>query len=157
VEIRADRLDSPDGGLLVQRAAEELNALYADEGHRVSPLTPGVFAEPTGQFVVAWIEGRPAGCGGVRRLTKDLAEVKRMYVEPWARRRGVGRRILAELEASARRLSYRMIRLETGTRQVEALGLYESAGYYRIPPYGEFADSPLSICFEKFLADGSNR
>ena len=74
-----------------------------------------------------------------------------MYVEPWARRNGIGRGILAELEATAQRLGYRAVRLETGTRQQEAIRLYESAGYQPIAKYGEFSDNPVSICFEKRL------
>jgi GNAT superfamily N-acetyltransferase len=109
------------------------------------------FTAPLGAFLVARIEDRPAGCGGLRRLEAAVAEVKRMYVDPWARRRGVGREILVGLEAEARRLGYRTVRLETGTLQPEAIGLYESAGYQRIPRYGEFVDNVHSVCFEKAL------
>src|SRR5439155_16435668 len=103
--------------------------------------------------LVAYVDDRPAGCGALRRLDEGVAEVKRMYVEPWARRNGIGRRILAELEATARRFGYRAVRLETGTRQQEALQLYESAGYQRVACYGEFKDNPLSVCYEKWLLD----
>jgi putative acetyltransferase len=72
-------------------------------------------------------------------------------VEPDARQRGLGRAILEKLEASAHRLGYRLIRLETGDRQPEAVALYERAGYQRIPPYGEFMECARSICFEKRL------
>src|SRR5207248_5161117 len=99
----------------------------------------------------ACVEGWPAGCGGLRRFNKETAEIKRMYVEPGARCRGIGRKILDELEAAAKRLGYQKVRLETGTRQPEAIRLYESAGYQRIAAYGDFKDSPLSVCFEKSI------
>jgi len=104
-----------------------------------------------GAFLLARIKGRPVGCIGLRRYDDDVGEIKRTYVVPDARRRGVGRVLLSALEAHARRLGYRAIILETGERQPEALALYESHGYGRIPNYGHWKDSPLSVCFEKRL------
>ncbi|HUJ91613.1 MAG TPA: GNAT family N-acetyltransferase, partial [Gaiellaceae bacterium] len=111
-----------------------------------------MFVEPDGVFlVVRGDDGRAIGCGGVCRFDEARAELKRMYVVPEARGRGLGRLLLAELEAEARRLGYAGIVLETGDRQPEALGLYVSAGYERIPCYGIYATRALSMCFEKTL------
>ena len=111
-----------------------------------------MFVEPDGVFlVVRDDEGRAIGCGGVCRFEGTRAELKRMYVVPEARGRGLGRLLLVELEAEARRLGYARIVLETGDRQPEALGLYASAGYERIPCYGIYATRALSMCFEKTL------
>ena len=82
---------------------------------------------------------------------KEYGELKRMYVLPEARGRGLGRRVLAGLEAEARRLGYRALVLETGDRQEAALGLYVSAGFERIPCYPPYDSRQLSICFEKAL------
>jgi GNAT superfamily N-acetyltransferase len=75
-----------------------------------------------------------------------------MFVETPHRNRGLGRQILSALEKRAGALGYRRIRLETGDRQPEAIALYSSAGYERIPAYGEFAASQRSLCFEKSLS-----
>jgi len=72
-----------------------------------------------------------------------------MYVAPAVRRRGIARRMLGELERRAANFGYRVLRLETGNRQPEAISLYESYGFQRIAPYGKHANDPLSICFEK--------
>jgi GNAT superfamily N-acetyltransferase len=147
--VEVHRADSPEGLLLIQRLSAELGGLYGDDG-------AGAFKAADTQahgaaFVIAWLGGRPVGCGALRPLEIGVGEVKRMFVEPDVRRRGVARRILAKLEALARELGYPAVRLETGTRQPEAIGLYESAGYRRVACYGQYVDNPLSICFEKRL------
>ena len=93
------------------------------------------------------------GCGAIRRLDADTAEIKRMYVEPGARGQGVGRAVLAALEAEGRRLGVTRIMLETGERQVEALALYSRAGFVRIPAFGEYVASPLSLCMGKEVSE----
>ena len=103
-------------------------------------------------FFVARVEGQPAACGGVLLVPGRYAEVKRMYVRPEFRRRGISRRILCELEAKARELGYSILKLETGARQPDALALYRSAGYAEIPAFGEYVGNPYSLCFEKRLS-----
>ncbi len=87
----------------------------------------------------------------VRRIDEHVAEIKRMFVTPAARGHGVGRVLLRALEAEARRLGVNRLVLETGTRQPEALGLYETAGFSTISPFGEYVGSPLSVCMAKDL------
>lgn len=74
-----------------------------------------------------------------------------MYVRPDKRGKGISRRILLTLEALARDYDYTMLRLETGLRQPQAMGLYESEGYHCIPCFGDYALDPLSVCYEKVL------
>ncbi|MGI9165141.1 MAG: GNAT family N-acetyltransferase [Pyrinomonadaceae bacterium] len=104
-------------------------------------------------FLLARIAERAVGCGAFRPLWAGEAEVKRMFVLPEARGLGVGREILQQLESAAGEMGYTSLRLETGLRQPEAIGLYESAGYRRVPCYGPYADNPMSVCFEKLLAE----
>lgn len=103
------------------------------------------------QFVVAWLEGQPVGCGAIRPIDQHTTEVKRMYVAPHARGLGIARQILAKLEALAVAAGFAATRLETGIRQPEAIALYEQAGYITIPCYGVYAHTPESRCYEKKL------
>jgi putative acetyltransferase len=104
-----------------------------------------------GFFVVARLDSRAVGCGAVRLLEAVVGEVKRMYVRPQARRRGIARAVLVKLEETARALGIHTLRLETGTRQPEAIALYEGEGYRPIPCFGEYASDPFSACYEKIL------
>lgn len=108
-----------------------------------------------GLFVIAWEGALALGCGAVRRLLEpgldDAGEVKRMYVIPGARGRRIGGLILDRLEAQARTLGLTRLLLETGDRQVEALALYNRVGFNRIDRFGQYVDSPLSVCMEKRL------
>ncbi len=94
------------------------------------------------------MSGPPDGTAGA-----DVAEIKRMYTSPSARRRGVSRAVLARLESEAIRLGYRRLQLETGLRQPEAMALYEASGYHRVPNYGMYAASDLSVCFGKDIPE----
>ncbi len=92
------------------------------------------------------------GCGAVRRLDAATAELKRMYVDPSVRGRGIGRALVQALEREARLLGTTNVVLETGTRLAPAIGLYEAIGYARIPLFGEYLSSPdTSLCLGKSL------
>ena len=101
--------------------------------------------------VVAYDDGKPAGCGAIKQFSPDAVEVKRMYVLPAARKSGIATRILSELEGWARELHYRTCVLETGRRQPEAVALYIQMGYKRIANYGQYTGVENSLCFEKKL------
>ena len=141
--------DSPDVTALVEAQQAEMRGRYDGEADIGPTREAAMFVGPDGVFLVVREEGRAIGCGGVCRFDETRAELKRMYVVPGARGRGLGRVLLVELEAEARRLGYAGIVLETGDKQPEALGLYASAGYERIPCYGVYATRALSMCFEK--------
>jgi GNAT superfamily N-acetyltransferase len=143
--------DSPEVTALVTAQQEEMRGLYEGEADIGPTREAAMFVPPDGEFIVVRDDGRAIGCGGVCRYDETRAELKRMYVVPEARGRGLGRLLLVELEAAAVRLRYTGIVLETGDRQPEALGLYESAGYERIPCYGIYATRELSLCLEKRL------
>jgi len=126
------------------------------ERHHGSPgsgsmPSPEYFKPPDGTFLVAFEDGEAIACGGVGRLDETTGELRRMYVLPAHRSRGLGRAILQELESAARALGYTRMRLETGNEAPEALGLYTSSGYEPIPCWGPFASDPKSRCFEKRL------
>jgi GNAT superfamily N-acetyltransferase len=105
-----------------------------------------------GAFLVAYLDDAAVGCGAVRRLDETTAEIKRMYVDPSVRGRGIGRALVEALECEARLVGLTTIVLETGTRLASAIKLYETMGYARIPLFGEYLSSPnTSLCFGKSL------
>lgn len=93
------------------------------------------FALPFGSFLVAFREGRRVGCGGVRRLTEGVGELKRVFVSPAGRRLGVGRALLHALEQRARALGYASLRLDTDGHEPAALALFRSLAYRPIDDY----------------------
>ena len=117
----------------------------------VDPTHSEHFTEPTGTFLVARLDDVAIGCGGIRRVDNATAEIKRMYVRPDMRGRGIARELLAALEAWAIERGYTRIILESGTAQPDACALYESSGYDRIERYGVWKDSSESICYARDL------
>jgi GNAT superfamily N-acetyltransferase len=124
--------------------SEELQrAYFADIARRypgwspdlIPSADPAEVAPPVGAWVVAYLGEQPVGCGGIKRLDDEAAELKRIYVDDSARGQGLGRRLLRQLEAHARELGYERLRLDTGDLQPEALTLFRSAGYVEIPDY----------------------
>ena len=101
--------------------------------------------------VLAYEDGIPMGCGAIKEYAPETAEIKRMYVPPEGRKKGIASAVLSELEKWAAELSYRHCILETGKRQPEAIGLYRKNGYAMIPNYGQYADTENSVCFAKEL------
>ena len=151
LRIADRRLDSPVAAPLAQALLAEIEDRYGEPDADPDHLTGDDLAPPVGAFVVAWLDGHPVGCGGLRRYDDGVGELKRMYVDPGWRGRGVARAVLGQLEARARRLGYRRLLLETGVRQPEAIALYTAAGYEPIEPYGFYRTSPFSRCFAKTL------
>ncbi len=141
--------DSPDVQALCAAQQTEMHGIYGEAD--IGPTREGpMFIPPDGVFLVLRDgDGQAVGCGGIARFDAARGEVKRMYVVPEARGRGLGRRLLEELEAQARTLGYTSVVLETGDRQPEAIRLYESSGYERIPCYPPYDTRALSLCFEK--------
>jgi GNAT superfamily N-acetyltransferase len=157
LELRDRDISLEPGRTLAAEMWADMAVRYADDPTAPEPkgetddLRPEELAPPTGRFVVVYDGDEPIACGAIRRHDDETAEIKRMWVRPSARGRGVARLILDELESSAWALGYRAIVLETGLRQPEAIALYESHGYTPIPNYGFYRDSPLSRCYRKSL------
>lgn len=155
LEIRRVGYGHPDALRLIEEVQGEYVVRYG--GPDRTPLDPLMFEPPVGSFYVGYSEGRPVATGAWRRAdtaalgTTVTAEVKRMYVAPEARGRGHARVMLAHLEETATAAGYEALVLETGLRQPEAIALYESSGYVRVPGFGYYRDAPLSRCFGKRL------
>ncbi len=150
-EITIHVVDTQNVELLVllQAMSQEMAELYHEDGF--TDLVPARMADPRSAFVIAVRGGEAIGCGGIRPLEANVGELKRIYVLPQWRGHGVARRILSILEELGRQFGYRAVRLETGALQDPAIKLYEREGYRRIRCWGEEADDPMSICFEKNL------
>lgn len=148
VRIEVEPFDSSVARALIDLVQGEYQVRYG--GHDATRVAPDEFAPPAGLFLVAYLNGEPVACGGWRDFEGD-AEIKRMYVEPSARGMGLARRILAELERAAATAGYTRSILESGTRQPEAIALYESSGYTPIPNYTIYRDEPDSRCYGKAL------
>jgi GNAT superfamily N-acetyltransferase len=126
-----------DASVNIQRAYfDDIAARYPGwEPGLIPSADPGEVAPPVGAWVVAYLGGDAVGCGGVKRLDGETAEIKRLYLRSSARGLGLGRRLLERLELQARELGYVRVRLDTGDLQPEALGLFRSAGYVEIGDY----------------------
>jgi len=149
--IQRAEILSPTAQTLINALNVELLGRYPEEGACHFRLDAQEVADGLGAFLIAFRWGTPVGCGAVRRIEVQTGEIKRMYVVPQERGRGVGRAILNAIETEARVLRLSRLVLETGVRQTEAQALYERTGFTRIPPFGEYIDSPLSICMAKSL------
>ena len=151
VAIAAEPFDSPDARRLVAALDAHLASRYAPEQMFGRHFKAEHVAAGIGTFVVARAEGKAVGCGALRRRDPTTVEVKRMYVDPETRGRGVARQILDHLESEARTMGAERLVLETGIYQEEAIGLYRGAGFIAIDCFDEYAGVPTSVCFEKTL------
>jgi GNAT superfamily N-acetyltransferase len=142
-QIRPTRFGAPVARTLVDAAMADLAERYGGTGDS-TPVEALEFDPPGGCFLVAWVDGAPAGCGGWRTLAEDedVAEIKRMYIVPEFRRQGLAVAVLRAIEDTARAAGRKRVVLETGEAQPEAIGLYEKAGYVRIPDFGFYKESP---------------
>jgi GNAT superfamily N-acetyltransferase len=137
---------------LIDSLNSELRGVYSEPGATHFRLDAEEVTGGRGAFLIVYQDGTPVGCGALRLLDARTAELKRMYVSPSVRRRGLGRRLVAALEAEARALGVRRLVLETGVRQDAALALYRATGFHPIPLYGEYCLSPeTSVCLGKEL------
>jgi GNAT superfamily N-acetyltransferase len=153
LEIRRSALSSPDAARLIAALNAELRSAFPEPGANHFSLHETQVAAGDGAFLIAWQDDMAVGCGAVRRLDANTVELKRMYVAPPVRGRGIARAIVDALEHEARLLGVTRVVLETGTRLAPAIRLYESMGYAPIPLYGEYLSSPdTSLCFGKSLA-----
>ena len=134
-----------DAAALTAALEAELSLRYG--GGEASTVDAADFLPPYGLFLVARVGQEDVACGGLRTLAAGTGEIKRMYTAPAARGQGVARTLLRALLDHARSADLQEVRLDTGTLQPEAIGLYESEGFGRIEPYGLFKDEPLARCY----------
>lgn len=150
--VEQTRLDDPDTWDLVLRLNDELEAVATEPGENHFTLDPDDVVGDRGVMVRARLDGGLVGCGAVRRIEPTVGEIKRMFVDDSACGNKVGAAILDQLELRAKRLGITELKLETGPRQTEALGLYTSAGFERCDLFGEYVHTPVtSMCFRKLL------
>lgn len=138
--------DNPDFRALVRRLDEYLmnvdgddHAFY-DQFNQLTGIT---------HVVVAYTNDEPVGCGALKPFATGVMEVKRMFVQPAHRGRGVAQKIVAELEQWAHEDGYTEFVLETGKKQTAAIRLYEKCGYVPIPNYGQYVGVETSVCLCK--------
>ena len=145
--ITPERPDTPDASALIAELEAHLEPLYprkSRHGYSVEKL----LAEGVAFFVVRE-QGETAGCGGIQLVDRAYGELKRMYVRPQFRGKGLAKLLLDHLAEYARGFGIQLLRLETGIHQQAAIGLYERAGFHSIPPFGEYQEDPLSRFYEK--------
>jgi GNAT superfamily N-acetyltransferase len=145
--------DHPVAHHLVEQVQEEYVQRYG--GRDAAVVDAAEFLPPLGIFLVADVEGEPAGCGAWRVLSSGVAEIKRVYVVPRFRRRGLAQVIVRALEVGAARAGHGAVVLNTGQEQPEALALYADLGYGPIEGYGIYACSPGAVFLGKDLAPGT--
>jgi|SRR5581483_1500865 len=151
VTVAPEPFESEDAQRLIRELDQGLAQLYTPDQRFGPNFNASQIAGGRGTFLVARIDGRAVGCGAIRVLDDTTAEVKRMYVEPELRGRGVGRRVLDELERNARELGVRRLVLETGVHQHAAIALYQHAGFTQCDCWGEYLGSATSVCYSKQL------
>ena len=146
-----------DALVLIEEVQQEYVVRYG--GRDETPLDPAMFEPPSGSFFVGYLTDGPEVpvATGAWRARSDVealgsvrtAELKRMYVAPSARGRGLARAMLTHLEQTAAAAGAEVVILETGTKQPEAMALYESSGYVPIAGYGYYRCAPESRCYAR--------
>jgi putative acetyltransferase len=149
MDISIESPDQPDVLALLEASDAYMALLYPAESNHL--LDVGALQKPEVTFVVARVDGRAAGCGAVVRPAAGWAEIKRMFVAEGARGQRIGQKLLQRLECVAAVAGCQILRLETGVKQTEAIGLYRSAGFAEIPAFGDYKSDPLSVFMEKSI------
>jgi len=151
IDFKPAPFDAPESLELIEAVQQEYMVRYGQRD--ATHLEAAEFLPPQGIFVIGWDADQRVACGGLRLVDPSVAELKRMYVAPAARRRGIARALLRHLEHQARLLGAVRVRLETGLHQPEAIALYTSSGYQPVEPFGYYAHHPLARHLGKSLED----
>lgn len=150
IVISIENPDQPDVTRLLEAGDAFSASLYPPESNHM--LDVAALLDSAVTFLVARQDGVAIGCGALVRKPGGYAEIKRVFVDEAARGRKVGGRILGAIEAIARAEAIAALKLETGIRQPAAIGLYRSAGFEVVPPFGDYRPDPLSVFMSKALA-----
>ena len=145
--VRPEPPDQPEVLRLIEALDAQMTALYPPESNHL--LDIAALSDPAVSFLVVRDRREAIGCGALLRDPRGWGEVKRMYVEPEHRGRGIGKRVLAELEAVARQAKVPALRLETGIHNLDAIALYRRAGFVECEAFGDYKPDPLSVFMEK--------
>lgn len=152
MEIQSLDPRSPAALSLLAQSDAYMAALYPSESNHLED--PQSLAQPQVRFIGVWLAEWLAGCAAVKVVEDDdgpYGEIKRVFVQPQFRGRGISKLLMEELESHLRAQGIELARLETGVHQPEALKLYETLGYDRRAPFGSYAEDPLSVFMEKRL------
>lgn len=152
ITVEPEPFGSEDARRLVTALDSGLAERYTPDQRFGPNLKSEHLDEGRGVFLVVRDDGRAVGCGALRILDGATAEVKRMYVEPESRGRGLGRAVLDRLEAFAQARGIKRLVLETGVHQTAAIRLYTAAGFTEVACWGEYASAATSVCYEKRLS-----
>ena len=133
---------------LIEQLDKYQSSLYPPESNHLDSIE--MLSKSNAYFLAAFIDSKICGIGSVK-LSNDYGEIKRVYVPSNHRGKGIAIAIMKELESHLIMQNVTYARLETGIHQEEALQLYEKLGYYRINPFGEYKEDPLSVYMEKKL------
>lgn len=147
IEVTERPWDDADATALRAAQRAEIDARYGPG----SEPGPAPTAADVALFLVAHVDGAPVGCGALRQLDEGSAEIKRMYVVPAMRGRGVSTAVLQALESHAAGRGWLTLKLETGPKQPEAIRFYQRSGYAQIPNFGHYAGHEDSLCFAREL------
>ena len=134
---------------LISELDRYLEVLYPPESRH--GLNLAALQDKSITLFLAKNDDQPVGCGAIQLQAPGYAEIKRMYVRPNLRKKGIGKRILSQIETFAKQANVYLLRLETGVYQPEAIHLYQKLGYYPIPPFDDYKEDPLCLFFEKTL------
>jgi GNAT superfamily N-acetyltransferase len=138
--------DSSDFRSLVVQLDADLQARYGAQQSFFSQFNK---LDHIHHVIVAYENNQPIGCGAFKEYELGVAEIKRMYVIPELRGKGIAAEILSALELWAKEEGFEICILETGVQQPEAIRLYEKCGYTRIPNYGQYIGVEISLCMQK--------
>jgi GNAT superfamily N-acetyltransferase len=150
--IASHPLGAPESQALIAELNAQLIEVETPGENHFFELTAEQVAPGAGDFVVAWLDGAPVGCGAFRLIGEGTAEIKRMFVRPSGRGQKIGAAVLHHLEGAAIASGATRLALETGANQVAAQQLYRRFGFESCPPWGEYIGSHSSICLAKPLS-----
>lgn len=147
LQIVETSIDNPDASVLISELNQSLVQITGDDGTK-NFHTEDVRTEKS-SFLIAYLDGVPYGCGALRRISDDTAEIKRVYARK--NQSGIGRAILLRLEEKASKLGYTKLLLETRKQNEHAIQFYTLCGYIPCSAYGRYRGKENACCFEKKL------
>ena len=147
ISIKEEEIDSEDGKRLIEKLSDTLEKITGSSGK--DSFDNSDMLNPRSIFVIARDENKAVGCGALREITSDIAEINRMYAVE--KNRGIGKMILLKLENKAKEFGYLKVVLETRKCNKNAVRFYLSNGYRIIDNYGKYKEMAQAICFEKLL------